>query len=62
MSQPTAVADAPTLPSSKLAPKVADSIALLREAVQRYGRVVYSSSLGVESIVLTDLIWGHAPQ
>ena len=42
--------------------KVADSIALLRESVQRYGRVVYSSSLGVESIVLTDLIWEHAPQ
>lgn len=42
--------------------KIVDSVALLREAVQRYGRVVYSSSLGVESIVLTDLIWEQVPE
>jgi phosphoadenosine phosphosulfate reductase len=62
MSHPTAVADAPAASGALLPRKVADSIALLRESVQRYGRVVYSSSLGVESIVLTDLIWEQAPQ
>lgn len=36
--------------------KVAASLALLREAVARFGRVVYSSSLGIEAVVLTDLI------
>jgi phosphoadenosine phosphosulfate reductase len=62
MSSPTAEADLSAAPSPLLPRKVADSIALLREGVQRYNRVVYSSSLGVESIVLTDLIWEHAPQ
>jgi phosphoadenosine phosphosulfate reductase len=59
----TALAATLTPESSPLLPqKVGDSIALLRQAVRDYGRVVYSSSLGVESIVLTDLIWEHAPQ
>ena len=62
MSPPAALADPVSAPSPLLSRKVADSIALLRESVQRYGRVVYSSSLGVESIVLTDLIWEHTPQ
>jgi phosphoadenosine phosphosulfate reductase len=33
----------------------------LHAAVAEYGRVVYSSSLGAESIVLTDIIWTHVP-
>ena len=33
----------------------------LAAAVQEYGRVVYSSSLGAESVVLTDIIWTHLP-
>jgi phosphoadenosine phosphosulfate reductase len=33
----------------------------LNSAVAEYGRVVYSSSLGAESIVLTDIIWSHVP-
>ena len=33
----------------------------LAAAVAEYGRVVYSSSLGAESIVLTDIIWSHVP-
>jgi phosphoadenosine phosphosulfate reductase len=42
--------------------KVSGSIELLQRSVQEYGKVVYSSSLGAESIVLTDLIWTHAPE
>ena len=34
----------------------------LSAAVDEYGRVVYSSSLGAESIVLTDIIWSHVPE
>jgi phosphoadenosine phosphosulfate reductase len=33
----------------------------LAAAVGEYGRVIYSSSLGAESIVLTDIIWSHVP-
>ena len=44
-----------------LATKVAASLALLRQAVHDYGRVVYASSLGAEAMVLTDLIWTHVP-
>jgi phosphoadenosine phosphosulfate reductase len=33
----------------------------LAAAVAEYGRVIYSSSLGAESIVLTDIIWSHVP-
>jgi phosphoadenosine phosphosulfate reductase len=42
--------------------KIQGSVDLLKAAVRDYGKVVYSSSLGAESIVLTDLIWTHAPQ
>jgi phosphoadenosine phosphosulfate reductase len=42
--------------------KVEATVAQLQAAVRDYGQVVYSSSLGVESIVLTDLIWTHVPQ
>jgi phosphoadenosine phosphosulfate reductase len=37
--------------------KVAASVALLWDAVSRFKRVVYSSSLGVEAMVLSDLIY-----
>jgi phosphoadenosine phosphosulfate reductase len=33
----------------------------LAAAVQEYGRVVYSNSLGAEAMVLTDIIWTHVP-
>lgn len=42
--------------------KVQASLALLHQAVRDHGKVVYSSSLGAESVVLTDLIWSHVPQ
>jgi len=45
-----------------LAAKVDASIMLLRSAVQAHQRVVYSSSLGAEAMVLTDLIWRHVPE
>ena len=45
-----------------LARKVSDSIALLQSAVRDHGRVVYATSLGSESAVLTDLICLQAPQ
>jgi phosphoadenosine phosphosulfate reductase len=41
--------------------RVTASLALLRQAVDAYGRVVYASSLGAEAMVLTDLIWTHVP-
>jgi phosphoadenosine phosphosulfate reductase len=34
----------------------------LAEALARYGRLVYSNSLGAEAMVLTDIIWSHLPQ
>jgi phosphoadenosine phosphosulfate reductase len=37
------------------------SIAQLRSAVTEYGNVCYANSLGAESVVLTDLIWGAVP-
>jgi len=39
--------------------KVAASVSLLQDAVVRFKRVVYSSSLGVEAMVLSDLIYTH---
>src|SRR5580692_9744967 len=44
-----------------LTAKVAASLALLRQAVDDYSRVVYASSLGAEAMVLTDLIWTQVP-
>lgn len=35
---------------------------LLTDAVRRYGKVVYSNSLGAEAMVLTDVIWSHVPE
>lgn len=42
--------------------RAADSVAQLRLAVAEYKNVCYASSLGAESIVLTDLIWGQVPE
>src|SRR6185312_10241972 len=42
--------------------KTAQVTELLETSVLHYGRVVYASSLGAESIVLTDIIFGHVPQ
>lgn len=41
--------------------KVQATLALLHQSVRDYGKVVYSSSLGAESVVLTDLIWSNVP-
>ncbi len=38
------------------------SVAQLRNAVTEFKNVCYANSLGSESIVLTDLIWGQAPE
>jgi phosphoadenosine phosphosulfate reductase len=38
------------------------AVGVLEAAVQAHERVVYSNSLGLESIVLTDLIWMHVPE
>jgi phosphoadenosine phosphosulfate reductase len=34
----------------------------LASALERHGRLTYSSSLGAEAMVLTDIIWTHLPQ
>jgi len=39
-----------------------DSAAALRRAVAEYGDVVYSNSLGIEAMVMTDLIFTFAPE
>jgi phosphoadenosine phosphosulfate reductase len=33
----------------------------LATALRRYGRLIYSNSLGAEAMVLTDIIWSHVP-
>ena len=45
-----------------LSERAESSIAQLREAVAEYKNVCYANSLGSESMVLTDLIWGAVPQ
>lgn len=45
----------------ELEQKAAATRELLQAAVRDYGRVVYANSLGVEAMVLTDLIWTHVP-
>lgn len=35
---------------------------LLRKAVVDYGSVTHANSLGVEAMVLTDMIWTHVPE
>ena len=39
-----------------------DSALLLQKAVEEYGDVVYSTSLGIEAMVLLDLIYTFAPE
>jgi phosphoadenosine phosphosulfate reductase len=46
----------------ELAQKASQSVQMLQAAVREYGRVVYASSLGSEAVVMTDLIFKHAPQ
>ena len=41
--------------------KIVAARQMLQDAVHNYGRVVYASSLGSESVVMTDLIIKHAP-
>jgi phosphoadenosine phosphosulfate reductase len=48
-------------PTAALDERTATSVALLEDAVRQFGRVVYSSSLGAESAVLTDLIFRSVP-
>jgi len=45
----------------QLAAKVEASVALMRQALGSYERVVYASSLGAEAMVLTDLICRQVP-
>lgn len=42
--------------------KINATLDTLRSAVSEYGKVVYSNSLGAESMVLTDLIWKQVPE
>jgi phosphoadenosine phosphosulfate reductase len=48
--------------SADLEARIAGSVALLRRAVADYSPVVYSCSLGVEGVLLVDLICTHVPQ
>ena len=49
------------LPRS-LRERAENSITQLHAAVAEYENVCYANSLGAESIVLTDLIWGSVPE
>ena len=48
--------------SHQIEAKAAQVVARLRSALLEYRTVCYASSLGPESSVLTDLIWGAIPQ
>lgn len=48
--------------SAELNKRADDTIAQLRAAVGEYKSVCYASSLGAESVVLTDMIWEAVPQ
>ena len=48
--------------SPRLEQLVRDSVALLNKGVVDYKDVVYSNSLGIEAMVLTDLICNQAPE
>jgi phosphoadenosine phosphosulfate reductase len=50
---------APTI--AELQDKTAAVRAQLADALARFGRLVYSNSLGAEAMVLTDIIWTHFP-
>ena len=45
-----------------LSERAEESILQLRAAVAEYSNVCYANSLGAESMVLTDMIWGAVPQ
>jgi phosphoadenosine phosphosulfate reductase len=45
-----------------LAARIEASVALLRQAVDEFGRVIYASSLGAEAMVLTDLVCTRVPE
>jgi phosphoadenosine phosphosulfate reductase len=45
-----------------LGSKIDATVALLRQAVSEFGRVVYANSLGAEAMVMTDLICAQAPE
>jgi phosphoadenosine phosphosulfate reductase len=49
-------------PVQNLRQRADETVSQLRSAVAQYKSVCYASSLGPESIVLTDLIWGTVPQ
>lgn len=62
MSNEAVVGKGANTPSGVPEAKVQATLELLRAAVREYGKVVYSNSLGAESMVLTDLIWTEVPQ
>ncbi|MDP1633591.1 MAG: phosphoadenosine phosphosulfate reductase family protein, partial [Gallionellaceae bacterium] len=47
--------------STELNRKIADTIAILKQAASEYSPVVFANSLGAEDMVLTDLIAKHQP-
>lgn len=55
------IPDTSGVSEAALQARAAASVALLRQAVADFGRVVYSNSLGFEAMVLTDLICTEAP-
>lgn len=48
--------------SKHLQERAARSLGQLRAAVGEFKNVCYANSLGAESMVLTDLIWGQVPE
>jgi phosphoadenosine phosphosulfate reductase len=48
--------------SKTLSERAEHSVAQLRCAVAEFKKVCYANSLGAESVVLTDLIWGLVPE
>jgi phosphoadenosine phosphosulfate reductase len=56
-----AVSATPAPIRAELQARADASANLMRAAVAQFGKVVYASSLGAESIVLTDLIWSRVP-
>lgn len=48
--------------SKALRARADGSISQLQSAAHEYKKVCYANSLGAESIVLTDLIWGSVPE
>jgi len=47
--------------SKSLSARAQHSVAQLQSAVAEFKNVCYANSLGAESVVLTDLIWGSVP-